>query len=67
MNDGYWAATWIYLAGVLTGAALMGWSPAWLERWGQQRREREERRSSDRMRRILKERGLLPKDDPTDP
>jgi type II secretory pathway pseudopilin PulG len=30
----------IYIVGVLTGAALTGWSPAVLDRWKEEKRER---------------------------
>jgi hypothetical protein len=64
VNDRYWDAIWIYALGCLTGAALTGWSPAWLERLVQRRGEPAEKKSSNKMRKILHERGLLHKDDP---
>jgi hypothetical protein len=39
----------IYVMGILTGAALTGWSPAFLERWKEKRREREWRHQSREM------------------
>jgi hypothetical protein len=39
----------VYIMGVLTGAVLTGWSPAFLERWRERERERERRRESREM------------------
>jgi hypothetical protein len=44
----------IYVMGVLTGAALTGWSPAIFERWKEERREREQRRESNKMRELVR-------------
>lgn len=51
-----WDAIWLYLAGVLTGAVLCGWSPRFLDEWYERRKERKEQRKSDRMRRAMEAR-----------
>lgn len=49
MGD-YWAGIMLFWAGVLVGAVVMGWSPAWLERLAERREARRQRRVSDRIR-----------------
>jgi hypothetical protein len=49
-----WNILFPYLLGVLTGAALTGWSPAFLDRWEERREERRRQRVSDRMRDLVK-------------
>src|SRR5690349_10420812 len=43
----------IYVMGVLTGAALTGWSPAFFERWQEERSEREQQRKAAEIRNLV--------------
>ncbi len=53
MDDLYWGAIGIYLMGILTGAALTGWSPALPSRWLARREERRRHRTGERMKMLV--------------
>ena len=54
ISDAEWSFLFPYLLGVLTGAALAGWSPAFLDGWEARREERRQQRVSDRIRDTIK-------------
>ncbi len=48
-----WSALLLYGFGILTGAALCGWSPEFLERWQARRRAREEEFKARQFKRVI--------------